>query len=130
MIIFLYGPDAYPRAKKKKSIVAEFEKKHSGLSIGEFDIAEDGALDAFRHFVRNQSIFEPVKLAVVENFFELEAKEIKKELEQYASESGLTIILSEKDSPVKALDFLLKKPVISQEFKYLTGKAYQDFIDA
>jgi DNA polymerase III delta subunit len=145
MLIFLSGPDDYRRIQKKHDLIAEFRKRHSELGLGFFDLGATGAAakewrDAFEEFSRSQSLFESAKLAVFENAFaELEAPALAKLLEPFAGGSGkaagdkgasdnITILLSERDKPVKALAFLLEKPTISQKFENLEGEELLGFI--
>lgn len=130
MIIFLYGPDDYRRAQKKKGIIAEFRKKHSERGLGFFDLEAEGGIASLSEFVRNQSIFDTAKLAVVENAFELEAKNLAKVLEPLAGEKNTTILLAEHDKPLKALAFLLEKPSLAQKFENLVGAELDAFIEA
>jgi len=130
MIIFLYGPDDYRRSEKKRALIAEFAKKRSQIGLGTFDLEEKGAFEKLDGFLRVQSIFESAKLAVVENAFELEAKALAKFLQRFAEEKNTTILISEKDKPVKALAFLLEKPAISQKFEALAGAELTAFIAA
>lgn len=129
MIIFLYGPDDYRRSEKKRSIVAEFLKKRSGIGLGIFDLEEKNALEPLGEFLRTQSIFETTKLAVLENAFELEAPKLAKLLKPFVGQKNITILIAEKDKPVKALAFLLEKPTISQKFENLAGVEWMAFIN-
>lgn len=121
MIIFLYGPDDYRRSEKKRTIVAEFSKKRSEIGLGVFDLEEKSASENLGEFLKTQSIFETTKLAVLENAFALEAPKLGKLLKPFIEEKNITILIVEKDKPVKALAFLLEKPTISQKFESLTG---------
>lgn len=134
MIIFLYGPDDYRRLGKKKELVAEFVKKRSDLGLLAFDVLAAGWQDRFEEFAKSQSLFETGKLAILENAFELEAPALAKLLKPFATaekgaaNAAITILLSERDKPVKALDFLLKKPAISQKFEKLAGAEWFAFL--
>jgi DNA polymerase III delta subunit len=128
MIIFLYGPDNYRRIRKKRELIAEFQKKHSGLGAGEFDLEIEAAFFEFQNFIKNQSIFEPVKLAVLENIFTKPEDELIAELKSLISNKHTTVLLSEKEKPVKVFNFLLKKPVLVQKFDYLEGGEWRKFI--
>jgi len=128
MIIFLYGPDDWRRVQKKNGIIAEFEKKYSNVSVGVFDLEVDGAHDRLTEFVRGQSIFEPAKLAVLENAFELDAKALVKLIEPTLAAKDTTILLCEREKPVKALAFLLEKPALTQKFETLEGPELVAFI--
>jgi len=141
MLIFLAGPDNYRRIQKKHDVIAEFRKKHSELGLGFFDLgAPSGTAaakewrDAFEEFSQSQSLFESAKLAVFENAFaELEAPALAKLLKPFAgdgkgADKAVTILLSEREKPVKALAFLLEKPTISQKFENLEGEELLAFI--
>jgi DNA polymerase III delta subunit len=121
MIIFLYGPDDYRRSEKKRALIAEFSKKRSEIGLGVFDLEEKTALENLGEFLKTQSIFETAKLAVLENAFELDAPKLAKLLKPFVEEKNITILIAEKDKPVKALAFLLEKPTISQKFEALAG---------
>jgi DNA polymerase III delta subunit len=130
MIIFLYGPDDYRRSEKKRSLIAEFSKKRSEIGLGTFDLEEKNALEPLAEFLKTQSIFETTKLAVLENAFELEAPKLAKLLKPFIEEKSVTILIAEKEKPVKALAFLLEKPTISQKFETLAGAELSAWIGA
>ena len=144
MIIFLYGSDDYRREAKKREILAEFQKKRSDLGIGMFSFGE-GSLPAgrqapggdlsvfekFREFLVSQSLFQSAKMAVLEDSFQVSGdrlKELKKVLLEILENKNITVLISEKDKPVKAMDFLLKEPVVNQKFEFLKGKEWENFI--
>jgi DNA polymerase III delta subunit len=128
MLIFLYGPDEYRRIQKKKELLAQFTKKRSDLGLMSFDLASVGWRDAFQEFTRSQSLFETAKLALFENAFEVEAKELSKLLKPFVENKSITILLAERDKPVVALKFLLEKPTIAQHFENLAGAEWLSFI--
>jgi DNA polymerase III delta subunit len=130
MIIFLYGPDDYRRSEKKRALIAEFSKKRSEIGLGVFDLEDKAALETLAEFLRTQSIFEKAKLAALENAFELDAPKLAKLLKPFVEEKNVTILIAEKDKPVKALAFLLDKPTISQKFEQLAGAEWTAFIMA
>ncbi|TSC81689.1 MAG: hypothetical protein G01um101420_886 [Parcubacteria group bacterium Gr01-1014_20] len=49
-------------------------------------------------------------------------------LKEVLDNKEITVLISEKDKPVKALDFLRKKPVLAQEFEFLEGAEWDSFI--
>jgi DNA polymerase III delta subunit len=128
MIIFLYGPDDYRRSEKKRSIMAEFSKKRSEIGLGVFDLEEKTAVESLDEFLKTQSIFEMAKLVVLENAFALEASKLAKLLKPFVEEKNITILIAEKDKPLKALAFLLDKPVLAQKFETLVGAEWTAFI--
>ena len=130
MIIFLYGPDDYRRSEKKRALIAEFSKKRSEIGLGVFDLEEKTALENLGEFLKTQSIFETAKLAVLENAFELDAPKLAKLLKPFVEEKNITILIAEKDKPVKALAFLLEKQTISQKFETLAGAELVAWIGA
>lgn len=147
MIIFLYGADDYRREAKKREIVAEFQKKRSDLGVGKFSFGEGSAsggdlvvFEKFREFLISQSLFQSAKLAILENSFEVSGDPDKKSkisngagrlrevLKEVLENKNITVLMSEKDKPVKAMDFLLKEPVVSQKFEFLEGREWENFI--
>jgi DNA polymerase III delta subunit len=130
MIIFLYGPDDYRRAEKKRSVIAEFVKKRGDLGLATFDLEEKTAFEALADFLKTQSLFESAKLAVLENAFEIEAPKLSKLLKPFLEEKNITVLIAEKDKPVKALAFLIDKPAISQKFETLVGVEWLSFVNA
>ncbi len=128
MFIFLYGPDDYRRLTRKREVVADFKKKYPDLGPAYFDLEDDGALDELGAFVQNQSIFEPAKLAVLENVFEMEEAKLAKILKLFAGDRATTILVSERNKPVKALAFLLAAPSVAEKFENLAGAEWIDFI--
>jgi DNA polymerase III delta subunit len=130
MVIFLYGPDDYRRAEKKKEIIAEFIKKRSTLGVGLFDLQEKNAIDNLSGFLGNQSIFEKAKLAVLENAFEIPANELANIVKPRVDENDIKILMSEREKPLKALGFLIEKPVLSQKFETLSGLDFVAFAKA
>lgn len=133
MTIFLYGPDDYRRGQKKKELIAEFQKKHSNLGISHFDLAEEGEAEKLEEFLRNQSIFEPAKLAVLVNVFEaadtaLSSADLAEKLKAFARDSKTTILISAGNKPPKDLGFLAEPPVLWQEFELLKGEKWRLFV--
>src|ERR1700722_7961115 len=128
MIIFLYGPDDYRRLQEKGELLAEFRKKRSDLGVRVFDMAAKDWRNGFDEFSRSQSLFESARLAVLENAFEMEAKPLAAFLKPFVDDKSITLLLSERDKPVKALSLLLEKPTISQKFENLEGADLIAFI--
>src|ERR1700685_1107277 len=101
MIIFLSGPDDYRRLQKKRELIAEFRKKRSELGLGFFDATTKDWRDAFEEFASAQSLFDPAKLAVIENIFEgMDAKPLAAFLKPFVEVSkgagdNLTLLLVE-----------------------------------
>ena len=117
MIIYLYGPDSYRRQKKLKEIVTKYKQKHSAVTVERFDLGEESDLLQLRDFIKNQSLFDSFKLAIVSigiggNFGNDFAEFLKSQLE---SEKTILLLLADKELS-KEFKFLLKKPVISQNF--------------
>ncbi len=135
MIIFLHGADEYRRLQKKYEVIGEFRKKHSGVAVNRFDFADKEEFPKFVEFIGSQSLFDPKKLAILENVFEITGGEaIKKELtaslKEAAKNPNATILVSEKNKSTEGLTFLAGKSVNikSQDFPYLTGAKWEAFI--
>lgn len=131
MIIFLYGPDAYRRQEKLKEIVSDYKTKHSSFSIEHFDLEETGGLNKLEDFSKANSLFDSFKFGIVRNgdgLEKAEQKEFVKFLKDQADKKESVLVLIFDKKPVKDLSFLLKKPVIFQEFENLTGEQLGLFI--
>ncbi|MBI4085224.1 MAG: hypothetical protein HY432_01820 [Candidatus Liptonbacteria bacterium] len=131
MIIFLYGPDEYRRLQKKNEIIAEFRKKHAGMGLDYFDAAGKDSFARFREFAANQSLFDPKKLAVLENVFESSEKELTAVLKDAAKDKNLSVLISEKNKSSENISFLSRKStsIKSQKFEYLGGAEWAKFIN-
>ncbi len=123
MIVFLYGPDDYRREQKKRELIAEFRKKHSGLGVGFFDLSEEGALARFRDFVGNQSMFEPFKLAVLTGLSEVSDKKFLEEIKKFSKDKAATLLISDSEKPPKGL-----ASGLTQEFPLLKSASWRAFI--
>ncbi|MEK9179861.1 MAG: hypothetical protein AAB897_00380 [Patescibacteria group bacterium] len=130
MIIFLYGPDDYRRAERKKFYIAEFKKKYSGLSLDYFDLENPEALERLETFLRSQSLFEKKKLAVLENALEADEKKLVEILKSIAGDPAAIVAISESKKPAGALKFIVNapKPSVSEEFEHLAGAEWDLFI--
>lgn len=130
MIIFLYGADDYRRLKKKKELIAEFQKKYSLIGAEAFDFLQEDAPAKFQNFVRSSSMFGTHKLAVLDNIFgdAAEQKEIRSVLHSLATNKDTTVLISEAKTPPKAFAFLANKPTIVQKFDFITGYNWELFI--
>jgi DNA polymerase III delta subunit len=130
MIIFLYGPDSYRRDAKKRFYISEFEKKYSAHGVERVDLEAADGLQALDLAARSRSLFEAAKLIIIENFSEITPKKLKDALEPFFSDKQLNVLLLADKKPVKALDFLLNKPVTSAAFEHLEGAAWMKFVQA
>lgn len=133
MIFFLYGPDAYRREQKKKEIESEFRKKYSGLNLRNFDLIEEGAFSDLKEFLKNQSIFEEKKLAMIDGVFSKRDEDagigdLADELKRFVDFTDITLVISAEKDPPKNFEFLARKPVRSQKFDYLTGSDWKIFV--
>ncbi|HUY69464.1 MAG TPA: hypothetical protein VMU70_00330 [Candidatus Tyrphobacter sp.] len=128
MIIFLYGPDSYRRLAKKRELTAASEEKNR-LKAESFDLSREKELDGFRNFIQSRSLFEPAKLALVENTFSIKLdKELKKILLELSEAKTPVVILSEESTPAAAYKWLLDSPVKSQAFPLLSGAELNAFV--
>lgn len=130
MIIFLYGPDSYRRLKKLQELEEAYRGKKGNLSQEHFDFKEEGATMAFKDFIINRSMFSDVKLAVLENIYEVaDDKKFSELLKNERDSEGSVVLIDGDDEPPVNLKFLLEKPIRSQIFKALEGSQLKFFID-
>ena len=77
MIIFLHGFDSYRRQKRLNVIVDEYRRKYSNLSCDFFDLGNLEEFLRLKEFSGQRSLFDNKKMAVLNNIFEIETKELK-----------------------------------------------------
>ncbi len=118
MIFFLCGPDEYRRARRVREVVGEFRTRHPQAPFARLDMAAAGPAPLtgqkggarvflrFQEFAHTMSMFEPLKMAVLDNVFEDGSKELAAELKQLAPHVELTIVISEKTMPAPPFGFL------------------------
>lgn len=135
MIIFLYGSDTYRRQQKLNDIISDYRERHSGLSVENFYLfagtSEETEFIKLKDFARSRTLFDDFRLGVIRGGFDLE-KGVKKEYlnllkENISSKEAVFLIIEEKKPP-KDFIFLLGKPVLFQEFDYLTGVKLKKFL--
>jgi DNA polymerase III delta subunit len=141
MILVYYGPDDYRREQKIRGVAAEFLVRHPQGALRRFsaDSAED--VELFREFSRVQSMFEPVKMALLERAGKSDdagrgettsnvVKILAGELRALAGRKEFTIIFSQKTKPAGPLAFLAKttEHIRAESFENLQGAARESFI--
>lgn len=130
MVIFLYGEDSYRRLQKQKEILEAYHKKYGNLSYDKFDLIEDNDTYRFKEFVTNRSMFDKVKLAVIDNVFKTSDKKIIKVILKESLESKDVLLLINSDKkPAAEFKFLMEDPIQSQEFPLLEGLKLNSFIN-
>lgn len=130
MIIYLYGPDAYRRQQEAKRILEEYRNKYSGLTVENFDLAQDGEAARIKDFLVSQSLFNigGRRLAVISAEEVAEEKEIIPFLKSTMDSEDANVLLTATKKLPKPFDFLCRAPVKSKEFAELPGTAVADFI--
>lgn len=123
MLIFLYGADSYRRIQKLNEIVEAFRKKQSSFSHERFDLSSDEEFLKFKNFAGNRSIFDAVRLAILDGFLPPAGgpprlKELKNILKANHQSEDLIIILNSANKPA-GFALLLKKPTKIQDFPIL-----------
>src|SRR3989338_7935126 len=135
MIIYLYGPDSYRRQEKLKSIIADYKKKHSAFAVERLDLENKEDWDKLKDFIKSRSLFDELKLGIVENGSALNgsaSSPLRKEYisllrENINAKEPILLVLDDK-APNKDFKFLLDKPVISQEFENYDYQKFGIFI--
>lgn len=122
MIIYLYGVDSYRRRQKTKELIAAYRQKHPNFDFKSFDLTEnpENYLN-LKDFLEQQSLFDNFKISLVTGIFEIEPKKIKPILKNHLTKENSALFISEEKKPSKEFDFLLEKPVWTQEFEPLTA---------
>ncbi|MDP2650908.1 MAG: hypothetical protein Q8P04_02335 [bacterium] len=137
MLIFLHGADSYRRIQKLNEIVEAFRDRQSNLSHERFDLSPPAGGDSeflkFQIFVANRSIFDPVRLAILDNFLPPaggppQTKELKEILKANHKNEDLIIILNSSNKPTTGFTTLLKEPTKIQDFPALKDAEINNFI--
>lgn len=131
MIIYLYGKDTYRRGEKAKAIVGEYKKKHSVFTVQSFDLGETERLPAFKDALTAQSLFDPFTFIVATNPFPALTgviKEFESVLRNTLIRKETVLLFVADETPSKAYDFLIEKPVSVQEFPILAQKDFEKFV--
>ena len=129
MVIYLYGPDSYRRKEKEKWIIYEYKKKHLGITVDKFELESDDDFSSFKNFLKNQSLFDSFKMAVVYPSVatEYDNKDFAEILKNNLSSQNI-ILVSVVEKLPKEFNFLLEPLVSCQEFKPLTPDQLENFI--
>lgn len=105
------------------------------MAFSGFDLDGKNAEEEFsrlKEFASNVSIFEDVKLGILENafgdFFKENQSALTGFLKNNLKNQDLTLVVCAEKTPPKNLSFLLKKPALAQEFKNLEGDQLKFFI--
>ncbi len=128
MIIFLHGPDSYRRQKKLNYYTEEYRNKYSNLSCDFFDLGNFEEFLRLKEFSSQQLLFDNKKMAVLNNIFEIDAKEVRGFLKKYIDSEDFTILISENNLPSKELEFVIKKAFRVEEFKELKDESWRFFV--
>jgi len=119
MLIYLYGPDSYRRQKKLKSILDEYRKKHSALTIERFSMEEKDGVNRIENFLKDQSLFGETKLGVVHD--PEEAEGLSPVLKSVLNDKTTTLIVVSEKKMGTGFGFLFKKPALAESFEVLKG---------
>ena len=129
MLITLYGPDSYRRLKNLNIIVESYRKKYTGFSYERFDLAETGMLNKAKNFVKMQSMFDSVRLVVLDNILEeKEQKELRELLKANTKTEDITIVINSAKKPPASYKFLFEKGIKNEEYPALKDEKLTAFI--
>ena len=127
MLVYLYGSDSYRLNQRLSRIILEYKKKHSSLTHDHFYLDQKEELERLKNFTVSQSLFDKSKLGIVHNLKD-ELKEIKNILKPLLEDKNTTLVIAADKKLGKAFDFLLKKPVLSENFEPLKNIKFNAFI--
>lgn len=128
MLIYLYGPDSYRRYEKQKEIIFKYKEKHAAVNVDRFLLDAENELERLKEFLKNQSLFENFKLAVIQLSKTANEKELAELFKKYIEAKTITLLITADEKLPSSFSFLTKKPALSQEFKELTGVQLTNFI--
>jgi len=129
MLITLYGPDSYRRIKKLNEIVSAYRDKYTGLSYERIDMLLDDSIERFKNFAGMRSMFDAVRLVVLDNPLEVkDQKSLRNLLQRHTENKELIIVINSAKKPLATYKFLYEKPFTNQEFPALKGEKLNAFI--
>ena len=129
MLITLYGPDSYRRLKNLNIIVESYREKYTGFSYERLNLVEMGALDKLKNFVKTQSIFDSVRLVVLDNILEeKEQMELRELMKANAKTKDITIVVNSAKKPPVPYKFLFEKGIKNEEYPALKDEKLKAFI--
>lgn len=129
MIIYLYGPDSYRRNERLRKIVQQYRGKYKDADFLDIDLEEspENWVRA-RDFLAQPSLFVCSKLCLVRSSGVVTEKKWEELLRSHLDGEKVFLLISDSSTPLKAFQFLLKKPARAQEFGVLGGKELEAFV--
>ncbi|HOF50273.1 MAG TPA: hypothetical protein PLH22_01110 [Candidatus Colwellbacteria bacterium] len=134
MVLLFYGRDSYRRKRKIDEILEAYRDKRGNLGVFKADLEDNiEAFDQSVEFLKNQSLFDPLKIVVFKNFssslFKVSkrTKELK-ELVNLHKDSKDTLIFSAETKPTADPKFFFDEGIKSQEFEELDDDGILKFI--
>ncbi|HOB89800.1 MAG TPA: hypothetical protein PKG74_00505, partial [Candidatus Colwellbacteria bacterium] len=134
MVLLFYGRDAFRRKQKIDEILGAYRDKRGNLGVFKADLEDNiEAFDEAIDFLKNQSLFDPLKIVVFKNFSSSLFKASKrtkdlKELINLHKDSKDTLIFSAETKPTADFKFFFDEEVKSQEFEELDDAGILKFI--
>lgn len=130
MLLLLSGPDSYRRLREKTRLIQGSMQKYPGLGVEEFYFGNgDKPFGEAIDFLHGQSLFSPVRLAVLENALVAEpTKDFLISLCAAASAKNANVLLIEEKKPVVKIMTALGKDLKHTEFDSLSGAAWNKFV--
>ncbi|MGC8775739.1 MAG: DNA polymerase III subunit delta [Minisyncoccia bacterium] len=128
MIIFIYNQDDWRALQRKNEVIQKFQQKHQNFEINNFNLEDDFSLENLLNFLKNQSLFEKVRLGIIYNLFSTKEKELINQIKSVLNSKNTHLIIYEKNIPPKQFSFLLKPPALFEKFEALTGKDLINFV--
>jgi len=130
MIAFLYGSDSYRKGERLKTLLASYAKKYPELPLRSFDFSVV-PIEEFLEFSRSSSLFTTKKIAVVENWEELERagrKTLKSSLLECLKDDNFLVIAASNSRADGPFSFLMKPPAVCYEFAVPGGRQIETYI--
>ncbi|MBX4190243.1 DNA polymerase III subunit delta [Candidatus Parcubacteria bacterium] len=139
MIIFLYGPDQYRLKQNVDTVIAGYRAKHpSGFNIFSIQGSESGSLVSLRDALGRTSLFQEVKLVILNNPFHSNSAEGALGLLQEfgVQKDPLTVVLlvhsgTQKEANNKDLfSYANAAGNLIRKFDYLEGAELERWVKA
>jgi DNA polymerase III delta subunit len=126
MIIFILAEDSFRGIQRKKELINQFLAKNPKISINNFNL-ENESVDDFLNFLKNQSIFEDKKFAILYNLFGALNNNLVSELKNILNDKKNIVLIYDSKKPPKELSFILKKPAFFERIEILKDKKWLNF---
>lgn len=130
MIIILSGPDSYRRLQKVKEIKQAYQAKNPRGAVLAIDAEEASQRQEFARSVGAAQLFAPVRLIHISNYTSgATDKVFTTAITAMVDKKTDVVVLDDEGTVPKAWKFLKDEKIKHQEFEYLEGALWVQYIN-